>query len=286
MAFGLIAGFMAVEVAAGIAAGSLVLLADAAHMLADAGALGLGLIAIALAGRPARGSATFGLRRSEILSAQFNGASLLVLALLIIYEGISRLISPPHVQGRLVLIVALAGIVVNLAATWTLARANRESLNVEGAFQHILTDLFAFAGTAVAGIVIITTGFARADAIASLVVAALMLRASYALLRDSGRVFLEMAPKGLDPEAIGRALADYEGVVNVHDLHVWEITSGMPSLSAHVVVRGGTDCHAARRGMSDMLAERFGVTHTTLQVDHSTSDRLYQVAPARAADDR
>jgi cobalt-zinc-cadmium efflux system protein len=281
VAFLLIAGFMVCEVVVGLAAHSLVLLADAAHMLTDAGALGLGLLTIALASRPARGSATFGLRRSEILSAQFNGASLLVLALLIVYQGVTRLISPPDVGGRPILYVALAGIAVNVVAAWVLARANRESLNVEGSFQHILTDLFAFIGTAVAGGVIIATGFTRADPIASLIVAALMLRAAYRLLRDSGRVFLEMAPKGLDPDEIGQALADYEGVVNVHDLHVWEITSGMPSLSAHVVVRGGTDCHAAREALSAMLAERFGLTHTTLQVDHSAGNRLYQVASKR-----
>jgi len=284
IAFILIVGFMIGEVVVGLIAHSLALLADSAHMLTDAGALGLGLVTIALAARPARGAATFGLKRAEILSAQFNGATLLVLALLIIYEAISRLISPPNVHGRLMLYVALAGVVVNLVATWTLAKANRESLNVEGSFQHLLTDLFAFIGTAIAAVVIILTGYDRADPIASLMVAALMLHAAYGLLRDSGRVFLEMAPKGLDPNEIGEALAAYDGVVNVHDLHVWEITSGMPSLSAHVVVRGGTDCHAARRGLSQLLADEFGIEHTTLQVDHSSNDRLYQVTPVRQVD--
>ena len=219
IAFVLITGFMIGEAIAGLIAHSLALLADSAHMLTDAAALGLGLVAITLAARPAKGAATFGLKRSEILSAQFNGATLLVLALLIIFEAVARLISPPQVHGQLVLYVALAGIAVNLAATWTLAKANRQSLNIEGSFQHILTDLFAFIATAIAAIVIITTGFVQADAIASLLVAALMLRAAYGLLRDSGRVFLEMAPKGLDPAEIGQTLVSYPGARdNVHDL--------------------------------------------------------------------
>src|SRR3954449_225879 len=178
---------MAVEVAVGIAASSLALLSDAAHMLTDAAAIGLALVAIALARRPARGAFTFGLKRAEILSAQFNGATLLVLGLLVVVEGVRRIIDPPDVEGTAVLVVALVGVAVNLAATWTLAGADRRSLNVEGAFQHVLTDLAAFALTAVAGIVIVATGFHRADGIAALLVAAIMLRAAWSLLRASGR---------------------------------------------------------------------------------------------------
>ncbi|HEY8640380.1 MAG TPA: cation diffusion facilitator family transporter, partial [Solirubrobacterales bacterium] len=247
IALGLIVGFMAVEVTVGILASSLALLSDAAHMLTDATAIGLSLVAIRLAQRPAKGALTFGLKRTEILSAQFNGATLLVLGLLIIYEGIRRLITPPGVAGTAVLVVALVGIVVNLAASWTLSKANRESMNVEGAYQHILTDLIAFIITAIAGAVILTTGFRRADGIASLVVAAVMLRAAYQLLKASGRVFLEAAPQGVDPDAIGRALVAEPGVSEVHDLHVWEITSGFPALSAHVLVGTDCNCHAARR---------------------------------------
>src|SRR5882757_274163 len=229
VALGLIVGFMCFEIAIGLLAESLALLSDAAHMLTDAAALGLSIVAIRLVARPARGVMTYGLKRVEILSAQANGVSLLVLALLIVFEAVRRLINPPDVGGTLVLIVALVGIVVNLLATWTLAKANRESLNVEGSFQHLLTDLYAFAATAVAGAVIIWTGFARADAIASLLVAALMLRAAYGLLRASGRVFLEAAPAGLDPDEIGRLLVSQPGVREVHDLHVWEISSGFPA---------------------------------------------------------
>jgi cobalt-zinc-cadmium efflux system protein len=267
IALALILGFMAVEVVAGILASSLALLSDAAHMLTDAGAIALALGAARLAARPARGGYTFGLKRAEILSAQLNGATLLALAAVILYEGIRRLVDPPDVEGATVLAVAIAGIVVNLTATSVLAGADRRSLNVEGAFQHVLTDLFAFIATAVAGAVVLATGFARADGIAALLVAALMVRSGWGLLRDSGRVLLEAAPKELDPDEIGRTLAAQDHVVEVHDLHVWEVTSGMPSLSAHVTVRAGCDTQAHRRRLAELLRERFGIDHTTLQVE-------------------
>jgi cobalt-zinc-cadmium efflux system protein len=267
IALALILGFMAVEVAAGILASSLALLSDAAHMLTDAGAIALALVAARLAERPPAGGYTFGLKRAEILSAQLNGATLLALAAVITYEGTRRLVDPPEVEGTVVLVVALAGIVVNLLATWVLAGADRRSLNVEGAFQHVLTDLFAFVATAVAGSVILATGFGEADGIAALIVAALMVRSAWGLLRDSGRVLLEAAPKGLDPDEIGRTLAAQDHVVEVHDLHVWEVTSGMPSLSAHVTVRAGCDTQTHRRRLAELLEERFGIDHTTLQVE-------------------
>ncbi len=274
IALGLIVGFMLVEVVVGALVHSLALLSDAAHMLTDAGAIALSLVAIRLAARPAKGAMTFGFKRAEILAAQFNGATLFVLGLLIIYEGISRLVTPPSVSGTPVLIVALVGIVVNLAATYTLSKANRQSMNVEGAFQHILTDLAAFVFTAIAGVVILTTGFHRADGIASLIIAAIMLKAAYGLLKASGRVFLEAAPQGLDPDAIGQALVDEPGVKEVHDLHVWEVTSGFPALSAHVLVGLDSDCHKLRRRMERVLHDRFEIEHTTLQVDHQGGELL------------
>jgi cobalt-zinc-cadmium efflux system protein len=279
VALALIVAFMLVEVVVGAVVHSLALLSDAAHMLTDAGAIALSLLAIRLAARPAKGAMTYGLGRAEILSAQFNGATLLVLALLITYEGISRLVAPPPVGGTAVLVVALVGVVVNLAATRTLSQANRESMNVEGAFRHILTDLAAFIFTAIAGAVIITTGFRRADAIASLVIAAIMLMAAHGLLRDSGRVFLEAAPRGLDPDLIGRAMAAQPGVSEVHDLHVWEVTSGFPALSAHVLVGVRTDCHAVRRDLEALLRDRFALNHTTLQVEHR-DEELIAIEPS------
>jgi cobalt-zinc-cadmium efflux system protein len=269
----LIVVFMVAEVTVGVVARSLALLSDAAHMLTDAVALTVSLIAARLAARPASGAMTYGLGRAEILSAQANGVTLLVLSVLIVIDAISRLISPLHVRGAPVLIVAVVGVAVNLAAARILARGSgpERSLNVEGSYRHIVTDLYGFIATAVAAIIILTTGFSRADAIASLVIAGLLLQAAYGLLMASGRVFMEAAPSGLDPEEIGRALAAQPGVVEVHDLHVWEVTSGFPALSAHVVVRAGEDCHQRRRDLQAVVKERFGVGHTTLQVDHEAA---------------
>jgi len=264
------------EIVAGILAHSLALLSDAAHMLTDAGALAMSLVVLRLAAQPARGNRTFGLRRSEILSAQANGAALLVLACLIVYGAIRRLIDPLDAHGGVILVVALVGIGVNLVATWQVSGANRGSLNIEGSFQHLLTDLFAFIATAIAGAVILATGWTRADPVAALLVAALMLRAAWGLLRDSGRVLLDIAPAGLPVEAIGTAMASHPGVVQVHDLHVWEVTTEFPTLSAHVLVEPGADCHGIRRELEGLLRERFDLEHTTLQVEHAPA-KLVQI---------
>jgi cobalt-zinc-cadmium efflux system protein len=287
IALALIAAFMAGEVAVGLVARSLALLSDAAHMLTDAVSIALALVAMRLAARPARGGYTFGLKRAEILSAMANGTTLLLLSGWLGVEAVRRLIAPPQVTGGLVLATALVGIAVNLAATWSISQANRALLNVQGAYQHILTDLFAFVATAVAGALIVTTGFARADAIATLVVVALMLKAGIALVRASSRIFLEAAPEGLDPDAVGDDLAGAPQVDEVHDLHIWQITSGDTALSAHILVPPGGDCHAVRRRLQDLLRERYRITHATLQVDHVGEDHdpggLLQItAPASA----
>jgi cobalt-zinc-cadmium efflux system protein len=277
VALALVLALMAGEVIAGLLAGSLALLSDAAHMLTDAAAIALALGAAALAARPPGGGFTFGLRRAEILSAQLNGVTLVALAAVIVYEGIRRLVSPPEVEGGVVLAAAVAGVVVNLIATRVLAGSRRRSLNVEGAFQHILTDLFAFIGTAIAGAVVLTTGFDRADGIAALVVAALMLRSGIGLLRDSGRVLLEAAPRELDPAEIGRALASEPHVVEVHDLHVWEVTSGFPAMSAHVLVGPDCDAQKHRQQLAQLLHDRFGIDHSTLQIEHASGP--LEIAP-------
>jgi cobalt-zinc-cadmium efflux system protein len=282
VALGIIAGFMAIEVVAGVLAHSLALLSDAAHMLTDAGAIAIALYAARLAARPPAGRFTFGLGRAEILSAQGNGVALLVLAGVIAVEAIRRLSGPPDVDGAFVLVVGLLGAGVNVAAAMALGRAERRSLNIEGARAHVLTDLYASLAAAAAGAAILAFGFDRADAIASLLVAALMVRSGWALLRDAGRVLLEGAPEGVDPDAIGRALAREGGVVEVHDLHVWEVTSGFIALAAHVLVRPGDDCHAVRRRLQAMVAERFGIEHVTLQVDHAPAgDRLLDIERKR-----
>ncbi|HEX3691123.1 MAG TPA: cation diffusion facilitator family transporter [Solirubrobacteraceae bacterium] len=283
-ALALIVVFMLAEVTAGVLASSLALLSDAAHMLTDAAALAVSLVAARLAARPATGAMTYGLGRAEILSAQANGVTLLVLSLVIVVDALRRLVSPLQVDGVPVLIVALVGIVVNLAAAGILARGSsaQRSLNVEGSYRHILTDLYGFIATAVAAGVILATGFERADPIASLIIAGLLLHAAYGLLKESGRVFMEAAPTGIDPDEIGRTLAAQPGVVEVHDLHVWEVTSGFPALSAHVVVRAGDDCHERRRVLQRLVGERFGISHTTLQVDHEAAPQpplQIEVAP-------
>jgi cobalt-zinc-cadmium efflux system protein len=280
VALGVIVAFMAIEVVAGIVADSLALLSDAAHMLTDAAAVAIAIYAARLAARPAGGRFTFGLGRAEILSAQANGATLLVLAGVIAVEGVRRLWSTPEVDGALVLVVGLLGACANLGAAAALGRAERRSLNVEGARAHVLTDLYASLGAAAAGAIVLLTDFDRADAIASLIVAALMLRSGWLLLRDAGRVLLEGAPKDIDPQAVGHALAAQPGVVEVHDLHIWEVTSGFPALAAHVLVHPGDDCHAVRRQLQAMVQERFDIAHVTLQVDHAPAgDRLLDIEP-------
>jgi cobalt-zinc-cadmium efflux system protein len=267
-ALGLIVAFMMGEVVVGFAIGSLVLLADAGHMLTDAGAIALALVAMRLAARPAAGAYTYGLKRAEILSAQVNGLTLAVLVVVFVVEGVRRLLDPPDVSGGAISVVAAVGIVVNLAATALLARADRRSLNVAGAFWHIVTDLFAFLTTLAAGLVITVSGWTRADAVAALVVAALMAVAAYRLLRDSARIFLEASPRHLDPRVVEASIRAVDGVADVHELHVWEVTSGFPALSAHVLVDTGVDCHERRVALEEVLRESFAIEHTTLQVDH------------------
>ena len=280
IALTLILGFMVAEVVAGLVSGSLALLSDAAHMLTDAGSIALALGAARLAARPPTAAFTFGLGRAEILSAQINGATLLVLAGVIAVEAIQRLFSPPAVEGAVVVVVGLVGAAVNVAAAWQLAKAERRSLNVEGARAHILTDLYASLAAALAGALILLFGWRVADGVAALLVAALMLRSGWALLRDAGRVLLEGSPQDLRSEDVGSALASAPGIVEVHDLHVWEVTSGFPALAAHVLVAPGDDCHARRRELEILVHDRFGIHHTTLQVDHEAGEQLLRIEGA------
>ncbi|MFC5910697.1 cation diffusion facilitator family transporter [Streptacidiphilus monticola] len=273
-ALALILGFMVAEVVVGLLAHSLALVSDAGHMLTDAASIVLALFAMRLASRPAKGSLTYGFKRAEILSAQANGITLLALAAIFVFEAVRRLLSPPEVQGGVVLATALAGILVNITAAWLISRANRSSLNVEGTYQHILNDAWAFLATAAAGLAVLLTGFDRADAVATLVVAALMLKAGYGLVSASWRIFLEAAPAGTDPDAIGRELVGFPGVQEIHDLHIWTITSGYPALSAHVLVDPDQDCHAIRLRLEQDLREHHGIEHTTLQVDHAAPETL------------
>jgi cobalt-zinc-cadmium efflux system protein len=267
----LLAAFMLAEVIVALASGSLALLSDAGHMLSDAGAIGAALWAIRLAARPATGAWTFGWKRAEILSAAGNGITLLVVSGIVAVEAITRLIHPPRVDGGPVVAVAVAGIAVNIAAAWVLARANRSSLNVQGAFRHVLTDLYGFIGTVIAGVVILATGWTRADAIASLVVVVLMLKAAWELLTASGRILLEAAPKTMDLDDVRAHLLATEHVRDLHDLHAWTVTSSLPALSAHIVIDDACFTEGCVPRLLDQLqgclAGHFDVEHSTFQLE-------------------
>lgn len=271
IALALILTYMVAEVAMAIVAHSLALLADAGHMLTDAGALAASLWAARLAVRPAGGKWTFGLVRAEILSAAANGITLLVVAAVVSVQAINRLVHPTGVHGGVVVTIASLGVLVNLVAAWVLAKANRSSLNVEGSFQHILTDLYAFIATLVAGVVILTTGYERADAIASLIVVGVMVKSSWGLLKASGNVLLEAAPDNVDLDDVRLHLLGVEHVRDVHDLHAWTVTSDLPVISAHIVIDDGcfTDGCIPRilDQLQTCLAGHFDVEHSTFQVE-------------------
>lgn len=271
IALALIVGFMIVEVSVALLSGSLALLADAGHMLADVGAIAGSLWAIRLAQRAASNKWTFGLKRAEILAAAVNGVTLLVVGMLVLFEGVRRLVDPPAVEGVPLVVVAIIGVVVNLIATFVLAKANRSSLNVEGAFQHILTDLYGFIGTAIAGVVVITTGWRRADPIASLIVVVLVLRAAWGLLRASGHILLEGTPDAVELDDVRRHITELPEVLSVHDLHAWTLTSNLPALSAHVVVTdlclGDGTVARVLDHLQECLASHFDVEHSTFQLE-------------------
>ncbi|MDQ3630570.1 MAG: cation diffusion facilitator family transporter [Actinomycetota bacterium] len=271
------ASFMGVEIVVGLAASSIALLSDAGHMVTDVAAIALALLAARLAQRAPTGSLTFGYKRAEILSALANGLTLLLLAVYFVSEALMRLADPPAVEAGLVLWVGLAGLLANGGAAYFLAKASRQSLNVQGAVQHNLIDAFGSIAAAAAAGVILLTDFQRADPIASLIISALMIRSGWGLVRDSGRVLLEAAPAGLDPRVVGGAMASSPGISEVHDLHVWELTTNFFALSAHVLVATGDDCHARRRQLEALLHEQFGIEHTTLQVDHERLDELLTI---------
>jgi len=268
IALALVAAFAGVEAIAGVAADSLALLADAAHMLSDSLALGLALFAAWLGQRPATPERSFGWRRAEVLAALANAVVLVVLGAWIVWEAIGRLSDPPAVLGGWVLAAGVGGLAVNLAAARVLHGAG-SGLNVRAAMLHVLADLASSAGVVVAGLIMLATGWPYADPIAGLVIGMLVVVSTFGVLRETVGVLLEGAPAGMDAREVGAAIASTAGVVGVHDLHLWTITSGFPALSAHVLVEAGADCHAIRREVDALLRERFELTHTTLQVEHA-----------------
>jgi len=264
----LTAGFTVVEIVGGLLTGSLALLADAGHMLSDNLSLGLALFAAWLAQRPATPNKSFGYRRAEILAALANGVTLVAVSIWVFVEAYSRLKEPPEVLGGPMLVVAALGLLVNAAGAIILYRSGGESLNVQGAMRHVFADALGSVGAIVAAAVIILTGWRYADPLISVAIGFLILGSSWKLLKDSTNILLEATPPDLDAAAVGQKMASAEGIVEVHDLHIWTITSGFPALSAHVLVGRHEDCHARRRELEDILAREYGISHTTLQVDH------------------
>ncbi len=280
----LTAGFMVAEAVGGLLTGSLALLADAGHMLSDSFSLFLALAAVSLAARPATARRTFGFKRAEILAALVNGVLLVVVSIWIIVEAIRRLEDPVEILGLGMLLVAIAGLAVNIAAAWVLIRSGGESLNVRAALRHVLGDLAGSVGVIVAALVIILTGWQPVDAIVSILISLLIAASAWSILREAVDVLLESAPEGLDTEQIGMAMAGHPGVDEVHDLHVWQITSGFPTLSAHVLVGAGADCHGIRLDLERLLHDRFEIDHTTLQVDHSVDHSPLRIASRPGSD--
>jgi len=274
---GLTLAFTVVEVAGGVLTGSLALLADAGHMVSDVFSIGLALVAVTLAQRPASPRRSFGFQRAEIIAAFVNGIALVLVSAWIVWEAIQRLDDPPEILGGWMLVVALAGLAVNATAAVILVRSGRQSLNVEAAFRHVIADLLGSAGVLVAALVILFTGWDLVDPLVSIAIAILIVASAWGVLRDSTAILMEQTPSGIDADAVARAIVEVPGVASVHDLHVWRITSGFDALSAHVLVGQGEDCHALRRDVERAIAERFGITHTTLQVDHDAADALIEL---------
>ena len=246
-------------------------------MLSDNVALALALVAAWLASKPATPERSYGYKRAEVLAALANGVLLVALAIWIFVEAAMRLRDPGDPLGGWMLVIAAVGIVVNVAAGIVLSRARSHSLNVEAAFRHVFADLLGSLGVAVAGVVILTTGWVEADPLVSILIGILVLASTWSILRDSTQILLESTPRGIDAAVLGRRLAGASGVVEVHDLHVWTITSGFPALSAHVLVRPGEDCHGRRRELERLLHDEFGIDHTTLQVDHAGDGGLVEM---------
>jgi cobalt-zinc-cadmium efflux system protein len=283
---GLTTLFLGAEVVGGFLTGSLALLADAGHMLSDVLSLGLALFAVWLAERPVTPNKSFGYKRAEILAALFNGVTLVAISIWIFAEAYRRIEEPPEILGGWMLVVAMFGLLINVAGARILSRSGGESLNVQGALRHVIADVLGSLGAIAAAGIIILTGWPYADPLISILIGLLVLGSSWNLLRDSVNILLEQTPRGIDAGEVGGRMAVAEGVEEVHDLHIWTITSGFPALSAHVLVGRDENCHARRRDLEELLAREYGIEHTTLQVDHVgdhvlEEPRLQSLSPRR-----
>jgi len=268
IALAITATYTVAEVIGSLITGSLALLADAGHMLSDNFSLGLALFAFWLSAKPPTPERSFGYKRAEILAALFNGVTLVAISIWIFYEAYRRFQDPPEILGGWMMTVAAMGLLVNVGAALVLSRSEEESLNLQGALRHILTDLAGSVGVIAAAGVILLTGWLYADPLISVLIGLLVLGSSWKLLRDSTNILLESAPPGTEPDEVGEKIVSVRGVEEVHDLHVWMITSGFPALAAHVLVGEDEDCHERRRELEKVIYREFGIEHTTLQVDH------------------
>lgn len=267
IALGLVLLYMGAEVVGGLVTNSLVLLADAGHMFSDAAALGLSLFALWYARRPAPSGHTFGYYRAEILAALANGATLVGISVYIFVEAWQRFRAPPEVQGGLMMAIAAGGLLINLAGLWILRGGRDESLNVRGAWLHVLADLLGSIQALVAGGLIWWLGWNIADPIASVLIGLLVLYSSWRLLADSVAVLMERAPGGIDVDDVRDAIRGVEGVHAVRDLHVWTVTSGLPSMSAHVIVDEGRYGEEMLRSVRELVRGEFGIDHVTIQLE-------------------
>ena len=266
---GLNLAFTIAEAAAGLLTGSIALLADAGHNLSDTLGVALALVAARLAARPPDSRHSYGLKRAEVLSALTNGLVLVGISVALVVEAARRLDDPPGVAGGWVAAVAAVGIAVNGLSAAILMRRARESLNVRGAAVHLAGDALASLAVVIAGALVFATGWGIADPVVAIVVSVVIVLTAWHVVRDAGAILLESTPRGLEADTVGRRMAASPGVVEVHDLHIWTITSGFLALSAHVLVRPGDDCHARRRELERLLSSEFRIEHTTLQVDHA-----------------
>jgi cobalt-zinc-cadmium efflux system protein len=276
LALALTATFTVAEVVGGLLTGSLALLADAGHMLSDSFSLAVALFAIWIAARPPTPQRSFGYQRAEVLAALFNGVALVVVGALVVWGAIGRLSDPPEVLGGPMLAVALGGVAVNLIALRLLS-GEGGGMNVRAAALHVAADLAGSIGAVIAAAIVVTTGWEAADPLIAGLIGLLIAASAVPIIRNASRVLLEQAPAGVEAAELGRAMAAVPGIAEVHDLHVWAITSGFNALAAHVLVREGEDCHERRRAVERMLHDRFGIDHTTLQVDHVEQRKLLQV---------
>ncbi len=276
-ALGINAAMLAVEAVGGVLTGSLAVLADAGHLFSDIGSIALALAATRLASRPAGGRRTFGYQRSEVLVALVNGLLLVVVGITLALAAIARLGNPPAIEGAGVLALGALGLTGNLAATVVLARGQRQDINLEGVLRHSAADALGSFGVVITGAVVLAGGSPIVDPIIGLLIACLILSSSWRLIKEPFDVLMEAAPAGVDVESLGAAVCAVDGVRSVHDLHVWTVTAGFGAIAAHVVVARGCDRDLVRRRLEVLLVERFGIDHTTLQMEEEAGEGLLRV---------